>query len=156
MGQPLRRSLVALAAAALGLALVTRMRRRKCAQARDVPTSTSPPLDADDARRKAKAHLRFANACARAHQFERALAHYERSISVDATYALARHHAAGVCQRLRRWDDAVSHYEAALELSPTLLEAATNVAVAHLNAKRPRSAVRCCYRALRLQEELGW
>ena len=81
--------------------------------------------------------------------------HYTKAVEHNPNSANAHHNAASVCQRLRRFGDAVRHYESALRIKPTHLEAASNLAVALLNDKRPREAVSACRRALDVEAERG-
>ena len=69
--------------------------------------------------------------------------------------ANAHHNAASVCQRLGRFKAAVHHYEAAMRIKPTHLEAASNLAVALLNDKRPKEAASACRHALDVEAERG-
>ena len=87
---------------------------------------------------RAKGHLKFGNVCARSGKPEKALEHYKTAIELRPSYAAAHHNAGGVCQRLKRFEEAVTHYEAALRIKPTLVEAASNLAVAHLNCRPHR------------------
>lgn len=81
--------------------------------------------------------------------------HYTAAVEHNPNSANAHHNAASVCQRLRRFDAAVRHYEAALRIKPTHLEAASNLAVALLNDKRPKEAVSACRHALNVEAERG-
>ncbi|EOD12112.1 hypothetical protein EMIHUDRAFT_213884 [Emiliania huxleyi CCMP1516] len=144
--------------------------RKRCVRTAPPVAEAAAPLataqaDPSDARARARAHLRFGNLCARGGRPEKALSQYLAAARADPAYATARHNCGGVCQRLRRFAEAAEHYEAALALKPRLVEAATNLAVAQLNAGAQlsaagdaasagewyRSAVESAYRAMRVQ-----
>ena len=81
--------------------------------------------------------------------------HYTAAVEHNPNSANAHHNAASVCQRLHRFDAAVRHYELALRIKPMHLEAASNLAVALLNDKRPREAASACRRALDIEAARG-
>ena len=108
----------------------------------------------DESKEQGKKHVKFGNMCARGGLTEKALHQYELAIAANPLSANARHNAASVCQRLNLFEEAVPHYAAALCLKPTLVESASNMAVAQLNAKRPADAVATCRHAIRLQAEV--
>ena len=111
--------------------------------------------DQSDVISRAKVHLKFGNVCARSGKPEKALEHYTTAIQLRPSYAAAHHNAGGVCQRLKRFEEAVTHYEAALRIKPMLVEAASNLAVAHLNCRQPAAALEWCRRAIELQAAAG-
>ena len=85
-----------------------------------------------------------------------ALKHYALAAKLRPRSAAARYNAASICQRLKRFEDAVGHYEAALALRADFVEAASNLAVALLNCRRPAEAVDWCRTAaLRLEAAKG-
>ena len=103
---------------------------------------------------KAKQHIKFGNMCARAGMTEKALHQFEMAIDFNPLSASARHNAASICQRLNRFAEAIPHYAAALQLKPTLVESASNMAVAQLNARRLEDTVATCRHAIQLQAEV--
>ena len=148
-----RRAAATAAAASAAAAAEASARRAAAALAAGVeqPAASAPV----DAVAKAKAHVKFGNALARAGQPEKALEQFRKARELNPRNHAAHHNSGGICQRLQRFEEAIGHYEAALAVKPTLVEAASNLAVAQLNAKQPRAAIATCRRAIELQAGAG-
>ena len=108
----------------------------------------------DEQKDRAKNHVKFGNMLASAGQNEKALHQYELAIAANPLSHSAHHNVASVLQRLNRFERAIPHYEVALRLKPTLVETASNLAVAQLNARRPADAIATCRHAIALQAEV--
>ena len=159
MGAARAAASVAIAAGIAAIVVYLRSRRRaKLGSAPSAPLCSeqwSQEVPDKQVRDKAKAHLKFGNACARSGFPEKALSQYAAALNVWPGYAAAHHNAGGVCQRLKRFEEAVVHYLAALAAKPSLVEAASNLAVAQLNCGRPMDALLSCRRAIELQATAG-
>lgn len=149
-----RKRLIASQAAGLVEGTITAESPRKDRVSSEVERSEYPPLSEED-KARASAHLKFGNTCARTGFPEKALKHYAKAIEIRPDYPSAHHNMGGVCQRLLRFEEAISHYQAALRFKPSLVEAMSNLAVAQLNAKKPRDAVDSCRRAIVMQRDAG-
>jgi predicted O-linked N-acetylglucosamine transferase (SPINDLY family) len=98
-------------------------------------------------------HSGIAEALRRLGRFEKAIAHYEKALTLDPDYVEVLYNAGIVLLKLKRYDEALVSFDRALAIEPNFAEAINNRGNALFDLKRYDEALADYDRALALRPE---